>query len=292
MLRGSIYLLSGKVDSMKKFLVCILTCFSVIVVTAQESGYKTIKDIRYYPNNIYGKNGYTDSMCLLNFYYPIDKKDFATIVWFHGGSITGGRRDMPEQLKNKGYAVVDVEYRLSPKVKAPVYIEDAAAAIAWVFQNIEKYGGNKKLVFLTGHSAGGYLVSMVTYDKKYLGKYNIDANEIAALIPFSGQAITHFTVRQERGMGPLEPRIDSLAPLYFVRKDAPPTTLITGDRNLELFGRYEENAYLWRMMQLIGNKQTTLYELQGYDHGNMPLGAFPILFREMDKRIREITQNK
>ena len=28
-------------------------------------------------------------------------------------------------------------------------------------------------------------------------KYNIDTNSIAGLIPFRGQAITHFTVRQE-----------------------------------------------------------------------------------------------
>jgi hypothetical protein len=35
-----------------------------------------------------------------------------------------------------------------------------------------------------------------------------------------------------------------MAPLYHVRKDAPPLLLITGDRDLELLGRYQENAYL------------------------------------------------
>ena len=42
--------------------------------------------------------------------------------------------------------MVAVNYRLFPKVKCPAYIEDAAAAVAWTFKNIEKYGGSKKLI--------------------------------------------------------------------------------------------------------------------------------------------------
>ena len=84
------------------------------------------------------------------------------------------------------------------------------------------YGGSSKLIFVSGHSAGGYLGMMITLDKSYLAKYDIDANRIAALIPFSGQAVTHFTVRKERGIKETQPVIDGYAPLYFVRADAPP----------------------------------------------------------------------
>ncbi|MFT3902199.1 MAG: alpha/beta hydrolase fold domain-containing protein [Niabella sp.] len=276
---------------MNRLILCL--CISLInTVVVSQSSYQTIKSIKYYPEASYKNDSYKDSMCVLDLYYPEGVKNFATIVWFHGGGITGGHRDLPEPLKNKGYAIATVEYRLSPKVKAPAYIEDAAAAVAWVFQHIKQYGGSEQLIFLSGHSAGGYLASMVTLNKAYLEKYNIDANRVAALIPFSGQAITHFTVRQERGIGPLQPVIDSMAPLYFVRKDAPPTILITGDRELELFGRYEENAYWYRMMKLAGHKQTKLLELDGYDHGNMPEGAYPLLLKEMQQRIKEINAEK
>ncbi|MFT4092529.1 MAG: alpha/beta hydrolase [Niabella sp.] len=269
----------------------ILQLFILLVANAgfAQPTYKTERNIRYYPGSFYSQDSYKDSMCVLDLYYPAGAKNFATIVWFHGGGITGGHRDLPEQLLNKGYAIATVEYRLSPRVTAPAYIEDAAAAVAWVFSHIKQYGGSTELIFLSGHSAGGYLASMITLDKKYLNRYNIDPDRIAALVPFSGQAITHFTVRQERGGSPLQPVIDSLAPLYFVRKDTPPVFLITGDRNLELFGRYEENAYLWRMMKLAGNKHTELYELEGYDHGAMPAGAFPLLLKIVKKRIGEIT---
>ena len=63
--------------------------------------------------------------------------------------------------------------------------------------------------------------------------------------------------------------------------------LITGDRELELLGRYEENAYMLRMMKLAGHKQTTLYELQGFDHGGMAEPAFPLLLKEV-KRIEKL----
>ncbi len=271
---------------MKKIL-----CFLFIIVcykSFSQQQYETVKAIHYYADSVNQKDNYTDSTCVLDLYYPKGAKNFPTIIWFHGGGLTEGHRELPEQLKNKGYAIVGVEYRLSPKVKAPAYIEDAAAATAWVFHHIQEYGGSDKLIFLSGHSAGGYLDLMITLNKNYLSKYNIDANNVAELVPFSPQTITHYTIRHERGIGPLQPVIDSFAPLYYVRKDASPMLLITGDRNLELYGRYEENAYLYRMMLLNGSTTTTLYELQGYDHGGMPAGAFPLLIKEADKRVKEI----
>lgn len=258
-----------------------------ISCTAYAQEYATEKDINYYEGAINQKDAYLAAQCRLDVYYPKNKKDFATIVWFHGGGITAGSKEIPKALMAKGYAVVGVGYRLSPKVKAPAYIEDAAAAIAWVFKNISKYGGDTKLIFVTGHSAGGYLAMMVGLDKKYLSKYEIDANNIAALIPFSGQAITHFTVRKEKGIKETQPVIDDYAPLYHVRSDASPLILITGDREMEMLGRYEENAYLCRMMKLTGHTKTKLYELGGFDHGGMAEPAFPLLLKEIKAIIKQ-----
>ena len=53
---------------------------------------------------------------------------------------------------DKGVAVATVNYRLFPKIKAPAYIEDAAAAVAWVFKNIGDYGGDSSRIYVSGHS--------------------------------------------------------------------------------------------------------------------------------------------
>ncbi len=275
---------------MKKFLLFLL-CLHTLAAIAQQP-YTTEKSIHYYADSINQRDAYTSAQCTLDIYYPKGVKNFVTIVWFHGGGLTGGSKEIPKALMEKGYAVVGVEYRLSPKATAPAYIEDAAAAVAWVYQHIGSYGGSTKLIFISGHSAGGYLGMMITLDKKWLSKYGIDANSVAGLIPFSGQAITHYTIRQERGIKDTQPVIDEYAPLYFVRADAPPMLLITGDREMELLGRYEENAYLLRMMKLAGHKRTRLYELDGFDHGGMAQPAFPLLLKEVAALSKEINGSK
>ena len=274
-----------------KQLFFLLFFFSSFSGQAQQV-YATEQGIHYYADSGRQRDPYKDAQCQLDLYYPKSAKDFPVIVWFHGGGLTGGHREIPKALMNRGYAVVGVGYRFSPKATAPAYIEDAAAAVAWVFGHIAGYGGRADLIFMSGHSAGGYLGMMITLDKKYLARYGIDANRIAGLIPFSGQAITHYTIRKEKGIPDTQPVIDEYAPLYHVRADAPPTLLITGDREMELLGRYEENAYLNRMMKLAGHKRTRLYEMDGFDHGGMPEPAYPLLIREVAALTKEVLGKK
>lgn len=270
-----------------KNLFCLFLMFICFRVSAQEIKYLRKDNISYYERST-TQDDYMRSQCRLDIYYPENKKDFATIVWFHGGGITGGSKEIPKALTEKGYAVVGVGYRFSPKVKAPAYIEDAAAAIAWVFKNIQSFGGSEELIFVSGHSAGGYLGAMVALDKSYLAAFGLDADRIAATIPFSGHTITHFTIRQENGIEGTQPTIDRYAPLFHVRKDAPPLHLITGGAELEMLGRYEENAYMWRMMKVAGHEDSYLYKLDGFDHGAMAEPAFPLLLRIVRERSAEI----
>ncbi len=259
------------------FLLAVFLIGFIAPVVAQNITYKTESNIPYRSGE--NLDEYQKERCKLDIYFPENETGLTTVVWFHGGGLTGGEKSIPERLKNHKLAVVAVNYRLSPKAKSPAYIDDAAAAVAWVFKNISKYGGDPNRIVVSGHSAGGYLTTMIGLDKHYLAAYGIDANSISKLVPFSGQMITHFTIRDERGIPDIQPVIDNMAPLYHVRADAPPLYLITGDRELEMLGRYEENAYMWRMMKLAGSKTTTLYELDGFDHGGMPNPAFDLLLK-------------
>lgn len=243
--------------------------------------YKLDENIFYRKTEEVNQNEYLKERCKLDIYYPANKGDYPTVVWFHGGGLKAGNKHIPEKLKENGIAVVAVNYRLHPKVECPTYIEDAAAAVAWTFKNIEKYGGSKEKIIVSGHSAGGYLTSMIGLDKSFLNKFEIDADDIAMLIPFSGHTITHMTVRKEQGIPDTQPTIDKFAPLFHVRDNAPPLVLITGDRERELLGRYEENAYMMRMMKVAGHKKTKLYELDSFNHGGMASPAFEILLEEI-----------
>lgn len=215
--------------------------------------------------------------CRLDLYLPVNRNDFATVVWFHGGGLTQGDKSIPDPLRGQGIAVVAPNYRLSPTAKSPEYIEDAAAAVAWTIQHIESYGGSRKKVFVAGHSAGGYLAAMVGMDRRWLQPHRLNAEDLAGIIPFSGHSITHFTIRAERGIPDQQPVVDNMAPLYHVRKNLPPMLLITGDRDLEMLGRYEETAYFWRMLTVAGHSDVHLVELKGRDHSGMAAPAFPLL---------------
>ncbi|MEL6898036.1 MAG: alpha/beta hydrolase, partial [Planctomycetota bacterium] len=182
---------------------------------------------------------------------------------------------------------VAVNYRLHPKVKSPTYIQDAAAAVAWTLDHIDEYGGDPARVFVSGHSAGGYLTSMVGFDPRWLKRFGHVPSDVAGLVPLSGHTITHFTVRKERGLKDTDVIVDEMAPLRHLTSDAPPTVLITGDRNLEMLGRYEENAYLWRMMQTVGHKDCQLLELQGFNHGSMAAAAMPLLVKFVRRHSKE-----
>ena len=254
-----------------------------------EINYKIIKDISYYPDSI-PIDDYMARRCKLDIRYPVNTKSFATLIWFHGGGLKAGEKEFPEELLSFNLCLVSVNYRLSPKAKAPSYLEDAAAAVAWVFNHIEQYGGDTGKIFVSGHSAGGYLTTMVGLDKRWLRTFGIDANKIAGLIPLSGQTVTHTTIREERELPKTQIVVDEYAPLNHIRNDAPPLLLITGDRYLDIPGRYEENLLLKRMMEADGHKEIQLYEMQGYGH-MMLKPAFPLLIKEIG-RICDISDEE
>ncbi|MCQ2125903.1 MAG: alpha/beta hydrolase [Bacteroidaceae bacterium] len=262
---------------MKKILLFLAMLPAMLVMQAQNGRftYTTEKDIPYRTD----AEGYAAERCKLDYYYPQNAKDYPTVIWFHGGGIESGNKEIPRELQNSGMAVIGVGYRLLPKATVQEAIDDAAAAVAWAFKEVEKRGGNPKKIFVAGHSAGGYLIDMIVLDKHWLEKYGVDADEIAGAFPYSAQVITHYNVRKQTGVGALTPRVDDTAPLYHIRKIAMPMLVLSGDRELELYGRYEEQAYFWRMMKLNGNEDCLLYEFDGYDHGGMPSPAHAVVKR-------------
>ena len=250
-----------------KQLFILLFILALATGARGQDKYKIIKDIPYVSAG--DTSTYRKERCKLDIYYPATKKDYKTIIWFHGGGLEGGNKEFRDELLNAGIAIVSPNYRLYPYCKNPQYTQDAAAAVAWVFHHIEEYGGDPLQIYMGGHSAGGYLTLMLALDKAYLNSENIDADAVKGYFSVSGQTATHYTIRKERGLSFSSPFVDRYAPLNNVRKLSTRLVLITGDRHLEQMARYEENLYLKAVLEGIGDKEIPLHELSGFDHGGV-----------------------
>ena len=135
---------------MKKIIACIsIICYTLLCYSQNQTtdnNYRTQKNISYlHPGE---KDSYKLERCKLDLHYPTDKKGFATLIWFHGGGLEAGEKHFPKEFLEQGYAVIAVNYRLSPRAQNPAYTEDAAEAVAWTFENIEEFGGDKDKIYI------------------------------------------------------------------------------------------------------------------------------------------------
>lgn len=112
--------------------------------------------------------------CLfLNVNAPKDADDLPVMVWLHGGGFVGGTggpslANSPEMVE-RGVVLVTLNYRLGrlgffahPSLEGDVAnygLLDQVAALDWVQDNIEGFGGDPDNVTIFGQSAGGISVN-------------------------------------------------------------------------------------------------------------------------------------
>ncbi|WP_372365936.1 alpha/beta hydrolase [Candidatus Uabimicrobium sp. HlEnr_7] len=123
----------------------------------------------------------------LDIYIPKTKKvkDLPIMVYVHGGGwCVGDKARVHHKAKlftKEQYIFVSINYRLSPypleltnkkRIQFPDHPYDVGEAVAWIYKNINRYGGDRNRVFLLGHSAGAHLVTLVATDPQYLANFD------------------------------------------------------------------------------------------------------------------------
>lgn len=156
------------------------------------------------------------------------------IVFIHGGSwASGDPRDyrfIARTLCAQGYAVVLAGYRLYPQVRYPAMLEDGAAALRWVQDNAAKHGADPTRMALMGHSAGAYNAVMLTLDRQWLRGVGLDDRVIRGTVGLAGPFdFLPFDTSSSINSFGKAPDPSLTQPINFVRKDAPPLLLVTGD---------------------------------------------------------------
>ena len=154
------------------------------------------------------------------------------IVFIHGGSWAVGSKDqyrfVGSSLTEKGFIAVLPNYRLNPAVRFPVFVEDAAQAVAWTLRNIDRYGGDPRRVFVMGHSAGAHIALLLTLDQHYLAAAGASASELRGAIGLSGPYDFKIDSELLRSVFGSASDAEQTQPIHFVRGDAPRLLLIHG----------------------------------------------------------------
>ena len=217
--------------------------------------------MRTYQNIAYGKLPEQ----LVDLYLP-DSQEFDLLVWFHGGGLESGSRELPlitEQLIQNGIGMASVEYRMYPAAHYPDFIFDAAASVQFVQKNIGSYGSLGKF-YVGGSSAGAYLTMMLCVNPAYLRNAGVDPMTIDCFASDSAQVTTHFNVLRERGIDSRAERIDEAAPLYYVSEDLKFTRLFMVSYTNDMPCRPEQNMLMYKAIKrLTPNADVRYVQLNG-----------------------------
>jgi len=120
-------------------------------------GTTIVRDVNYV--------GGIDSFQTLDLFVPPEAKSYKVpvVVWIHGGGWTmGGKKGiLCLRLVPRGFAVVNMEYRLSQKATWPAQIYDCKAAIRWVRAHANQYHLDSNHIGVWGASAGGQLALLL-----------------------------------------------------------------------------------------------------------------------------------
>ncbi|MCJ2024821.1 alpha/beta hydrolase [Methylobacterium sp. J-067] len=227
----------------------------------------------------------------LDVYVPVTAPESAPVlVFFYGGSWDSGSKDdyafVGQALAAQGFVTVLPDYRLYPQARFPDFLNDGAAAIAWVRDNIATYGGDPRRIVLAGHSAGAYNAVMLALDPRYLEGVGVDPKVIRAVAGLSGPydflPLDTDTTRKVFGQAA---DLAQTQPMTFTGPLSPPTFLATGDEDTTVKPRHTA-ALAARLRAANVPVQERVY--RGLDHKDTVL-ALSVTFRSKAPELAEMS---
>ena len=148
----------------------------------RDAGLTTPDDVIRYDNISYGTKRKWN---LLDLYRPRNVEGLLpVIISVHGGGWVYGTKEVYQyycmSLAQRGFAVVNFNYRLAPGGKYPAQLEDTNQVVKWVIENADKYKLDPDNIFMVGDSAGAHLLALYCSfctNTEYAAKYSFSSPE-------------------------------------------------------------------------------------------------------------------
>ena len=157
---------------------------------------------------------------------------------------------------SRGIATVVVNYDLCPRVTIDEIVRQTRAAVAWVYENAQSFGGDAGRIHVAGHSAGGHLVAMLLATD-WEGEYGLPGDIVKSATAISGLydlAPFPYTFLQPQ----LQLGWDQVlrnSPILHIPDAAPPLLVAYGEEETAEFKRQsEEFLSAWKANGLDGER--------------------------------------
>ena len=113
------------------------------------------------------------------------------LLWIHGGGWMGDNQGITDVfcckiVRQSGFVVVSLDYRLTPEHKFPCAFQDSCDALRWLHKNAHSIGADPNKIFVGGDSAGGNLAAAIA-----AYNYDIDVTSIDEVIPIKGLLLVY-----------------------------------------------------------------------------------------------------
>lgn len=168
----------------------------------------------------------------LDVYAPRGARGAPVVVFWYGGGFVSGRREqyrfVGAALAQRGLIAVLPDYRQYPPAVFPDFARDAALAVKWARDHAAEQGGDPARIFLMGHSAGGYLASLIALDRRYLEAIGAADLRIRGFIALSGPHVLDPNTDILRSIFAEPWKHGDWQPVAQVGRHSPPALLIHG----------------------------------------------------------------
>jgi acetyl esterase/lipase len=219
----------------------------------------------------------------MDLYIPSkDKGPTPILINIHGGGWNKGIKESQTGFKTffkEGFAVANVEYRLSGQATAPAAVEDIRCALIYLIKNAKVLNIDVDKIIIMGGSAGGHLALMgglLGNNPVFDGNCpSIDNIKVAAIIDKYGitdvwdwaYGPQHKSKSPQQWLGDKakdEVFAKSVSPISYVNKNSPPTFIVHG--NSDPIVPYYQSVNLYKKFQEAGVKSEFI-TVQGGLHG-------------------------
>ena len=113
-----------------------------------------------------------------------------SIIFIHGGYWRGkdksDYRYLAPAFCRSDINFIAINYTLAPKVSIDEIVKQVQKAIIWIIRNLSLFGLSANSIYLSGHSAGGHLVSMILATNWYEVFQESPTNRIRGAASISG----------------------------------------------------------------------------------------------------------